>query len=180
MALALTCLAAGWAGAAADEPAGSIAFVARNGLVEANGTFHDWRVTRAEVDREDPSAGVVEVEIDLASIDTGIGMRDDHLRSADFFEVERWPVARVRVHDARTADTSEAGHPRYTARFDLRIRDVEKTVDGSFELIDASHVEGELTIDRTDWGVGSPRSRWNPLSVHDEVVIHYRAELVTP
>jgi polyisoprenoid-binding protein YceI len=44
-------------------------------------------------------AGVFEqstgyAEIDASSIDTGIGMRDDHLRSADFLEVENYPVIR--------------------------------------------------------------------------------------
>src|SRR5918911_3708019 len=33
----------------------------------------------------------VEVEIDVASIDTGVADRDAHLRSADFFDAERYP-----------------------------------------------------------------------------------------
>jgi polyisoprenoid-binding protein YceI len=34
----------------------------------------------------------VTAEIDLASIDTGTAQRDDHIRSADFFEVDKYPT----------------------------------------------------------------------------------------
>lgn len=164
----------------AAKPPGEIAFLARNTFVKADGSFHQWRVTAAEVDPSAPSAGFVEVEIDVASIDTGIGRRDDHLRNEDFFEVETWPRARVRVHGAEPDGRSERGNPQYTASFDVRIRDVEKTLVGRFELIDDTRVEGSLTLDRTEFGVGTPRSRWNPLSVHDEVVVRYTATLPTP
>lgn len=162
------------------SPSGAITFLARNTFVEADGSFHRWRVTKAEVDRAEPAASFIELEIDVASIDTGIERRDQHLRSEDFFEVETWPHATVRVHDARPDGQSERGNPRYAAKFDIRIRDVEKTLAGSFELIDDARVEGSLTLDRTDFAVGSPRSRWNPLSVHDEVVVRYTATLPTP
>ena len=58
-----------------------------------------------------------------------------------------------------------------------RIRDVERRLPGTFELIDESRIEGTLSLDRTEFGVGSPRSRWNPLSVHDQVVVDYSASL---
>jgi polyisoprenoid-binding protein YceI len=79
----------------ADSPpgatAGSITFVAENAVSTANGTFHAWRVVRADIDRADPASGFVEVEVDVASIDTGIERRDEHLRSADFFDVAKHP-----------------------------------------------------------------------------------------
>ncbi|HVR44356.1 MAG TPA: YceI family protein [Thermoanaerobaculia bacterium] len=43
-------------------------------------------------DLSDPTGAKVEVTIDAASIDTANADRDDHLRSADFFEVETWPT----------------------------------------------------------------------------------------
>ncbi|HEX7276017.1 MAG TPA: YceI family protein, partial [Acidimicrobiales bacterium] len=42
---------------------------------------------------EDPYQASVQVSIDPTSIDTGDAGRDNHLRSADFFEVEKYPVA---------------------------------------------------------------------------------------
>jgi polyisoprenoid-binding protein YceI len=40
-----------------------------------------------------PEHGSVVIHVSPASIDTGIGARDDHLRSADFFDIARFPAA---------------------------------------------------------------------------------------
>src|SRR5262245_47040081 len=68
----------------AVAPTGSIAFEAKNVFSTAHGTFKSWRVVRAEIDSAAPEQGVVEVEVDVASLETGIERRDDHLRTADF------------------------------------------------------------------------------------------------
>ena len=44
------------------------------------------------LDEQDPSASSVSVQIDTASIDTGVQQRDDHLRSPDFFDVAKFPA----------------------------------------------------------------------------------------
>jgi len=49
-----------------------------------------------EVDEETPNRSRVEVEIDAASIDTGVEQPDEHLRSADFMDVERHPAITFR------------------------------------------------------------------------------------
>ena len=46
---------------------------------------------RIEVDREHPENSSVTAQIDVRSIDTRIKKRDDHLRSAEFFNVEKFP-----------------------------------------------------------------------------------------
>lgn len=169
---------------AADEgtPPGSLRFEGSNLLTTAHGSFHQWRFRRIDVDPEHPERSVVEVEVDVASLDTGIGRRNDHLRSADFFDVARFPTAFVRVSDAVSDGTSADGHPRYRAKFDVRIRGVEKTLDGHFEVLGTSplKVEGELLLDRVEFGVGEPHSRWNPLSVQDEVPVHFSAVIPLP
>jgi polyisoprenoid-binding protein YceI len=161
----------------ADATPGTITFVAKNLMSTADGTFHAWRIVEAAIDSADPASGVVEVEVDVASVDTGIERRDDHLRAADFFEVEKFPTASVRVHRAISDGESERGHPRYRAKFDIRIRDVEKTLDGSFELVSVSPptVEGELTLNRVDFGVGDPHTWWNPASITEEIPIRFSA-----
>ncbi len=50
------------------------------------GTFH--------YDAEHPEQNRVEIDIDVASIDTAHAERDKHLRSADFFDVAQFPKAR--------------------------------------------------------------------------------------
>jgi len=162
-------------------PPGSLEFVGRNSLMTANGIFHRWRFLRVEVDREHPERSVVEVEVDVASLDTGIERRDDHLRTADFFDVERWPTASVRITEASPDGESAAGNPRYRASFQIRIRDVEKTLPGTFEVVSQSppRVEGELVLNRLDFGVGEPRSWWNPASVQNDIPVRFSVSIPT-
>jgi polyisoprenoid-binding protein YceI len=163
-----------------EEEAGpSINFVGRNAIAKAKGTFHSWRIVRADIDPAQPELGVVEVEVDIESIDTGIGRRDDHLRSEDFFDVEKYPKAAVRVFDARPAGTSERGLPLYRADFEVSIRDVSKILKGQFEVVSTSPptVEGSLMLNRVDFGVGKGHSRWNPMSVKEEIPLTFFAVL---
>jgi polyisoprenoid-binding protein YceI len=44
-----------------------------------------------DIDREDPEKSSVSAKIDVRSIDTRIQKRDDHLRSAEFFDVAKFP-----------------------------------------------------------------------------------------
>src|SRR5580698_10550886 len=48
------------------------------------------------LDENDLARSAVEATIDASSIDTGTAQRDDHLRSADFFDVEHFPQIRFR------------------------------------------------------------------------------------
>lgn len=162
---------------AADPGApGEITFVGKNAFATANGTFHVWRVVDRSVDLDDPGASWAEVEIDLASVDTGIERRDDHLRDPDFFEVETWPLARVRAHSLTSADVDEEGRPRFAVRFDLDLHGVEKTLEGEVVLVgrDPMTFEGSLVVDRTAFGVGPAPSRWSPMSIDAEIPVRFR------
>jgi len=61
-----------------------------NGLSRVNGKFTDFTVTLTN-DEKDITKSSVNVVIKAASINTGIPARDTHLRSADFFEVDKYP-----------------------------------------------------------------------------------------
>ena len=67
--------------------------------------------------------GKVEVTVDVASIDTRTEDRDNHLRSADFFDVERFPEMRFASREIK-----KNGEGRYTVEGDLTIRDVTRPV----------------------------------------------------
>lgn len=157
-------------------PPGTIAFTGHNLFGDANGVFHAWRVVRQRVDPDRPEAFEAVVEVELASVDTGNADRDEHLRTADFFDVARHPIATVRGHSATALEPSETGHPRFALRFDVDLHGVRKTVEGEIELVEASPVvvEGVLTLLRTDFGVGAKPSRWNPMSIDDAVPVRFR------
>lgn len=47
---------------------------------------------RLRLDRNNPAQSVVEAIIDASTIDTRVPKRDEHLRSADFFDVQKYPT----------------------------------------------------------------------------------------
>jgi polyisoprenoid-binding protein YceI len=164
---------------ASETSPGLLRFAGKNGFATAGGTFHSWRFTRFDVDFARPEEGEVEVEVDIESLDTGSRRRDKHLRSEDFFEIEKFPTASIRVHDAKSDGKDERGNPRYTASFDIRIREVEKTIEGHFVILagDKPLIKGGLTLNRVDFTVGKPRSGWNPMSIREEIPIQFSFKL---
>jgi polyisoprenoid-binding protein YceI len=88
-----------------DYAHSSVEFTVRHLLVsKVRGRFPKWSGT-LEIDEEDPTRSHFEVEIDVTSIETHVPQRDAHLRSGDFFEVEKFPTMtfkskRVAVRDS--------------------------------------------------------------------------------
>jgi polyisoprenoid-binding protein YceI len=73
------------------DPSGStIRFDVHQFLGTTHGKFTAFN-GKIKVDREHPENSSVMAQIDVRSIDTRIKKRDDHLRSAEFFNVEKFP-----------------------------------------------------------------------------------------
>jgi polyisoprenoid-binding protein YceI len=75
------------------------------------------------LDEANPAASAVEVEFGAASIDTRVEQRDQHLRSADFLDVERYPTIRF---VSRKVEGDVQGS--FTVTGDLTIRGVTREV----------------------------------------------------
>ena len=73
-----------------DQAHSMIAFKVRHMLGNAKGKFTKFSGT-IEVDREHPEKSSVVATIQAASIDTANAKRDEHLRTADFFNVAKFP-----------------------------------------------------------------------------------------
>ena len=162
----------------AASPPGVIEFVGKNAFATAEGSFLDWRIVESRVDHASIEDSFAVVEVRLESVDTGNRRRDAHLRDPDFFEVETYPVARVRVHRARRIGETAMGHPLYSADFDFDLHGVKKTLEGEIELVQRDPIvfTGRLTVDRLDFGIGSKPSRWNPMSIGAEIPVHFRVQ----
>jgi polyisoprenoid-binding protein YceI len=67
-----------------------VAFTVRHLVTKVRGRFNDYAAT-IRMDTANPEASSVEFRVKAASIDTANADRDTHLRSADFFDVEKFP-----------------------------------------------------------------------------------------
>jgi polyisoprenoid-binding protein YceI len=73
-----------------DSSGSTIGFAVHQFLGTTHGKFAGFS-GKIEIDREHPENSSVTAQIDVRSIDTRIKKRDDHLRSAEFFNVEKFP-----------------------------------------------------------------------------------------
>ena len=80
------------------------------------------------VTAEDPTQSSVTAEIDLSSINTGQEQRDEHIKSADFFEVETYPTMTYRSTGIKVEDGE------YVLDGDLTLKGVTRTVPLKLEL----------------------------------------------
>jgi polyisoprenoid-binding protein YceI len=100
----------------------SVEFVARHLMVsKVRGKF--TQVSGAIHISEDPAESWVEVEISPASLETGAEKRDEHLRSPDFFGVERYPE--ITFRSTKIDGSSPA---RFVVHGDLTVRGVTRPV----------------------------------------------------
>src|SRR5688572_803513 len=113
-----------------------------------------------DLDDADLTRSSLAVTIDASSIDTGVGQRDDHLRSADFFGVEQFPELRF-----RSKRIEQLGKDEYRVIGDLTIRDVTREVALDVEYggegkdpwgNERVAFSAKTAIDRKDFGL-----RWN-------------------
>jgi polyisoprenoid-binding protein YceI len=101
----------------------SVEFGVRHLMISTvKGRFSDINGT-VTLDPSEPSAASVEVTIGTASVDTRQEQRDAHLRSPDFFDVEKWPVITFRGN--RVEGDTEGDFELFG---DLTIRDVTRPI----------------------------------------------------
>jgi polyisoprenoid-binding protein YceI len=74
-------------------------------------------------DPDDIASLAVEFEIDTDSIITGIGKRDDHLKSADFFDIEKYPKITF-----KSTGSEQDGSDRCKVSGDLSIHGIKKSI----------------------------------------------------
>ncbi|AOP52254.1 YceI family protein [Brevibacterium aurantiacum] len=132
---------------------------------------------------EDLSDSTATVIVKTASIDTRSEDRDNHLRSADFFDVETYPEIRF-----NSSAIDEVDEGSFIVTGELTIRNMTKTVSVPLELIGVdtdpfgnlrAGLEGSRRIDRKDWGV-----TWNTkldsggVLVSDKITLEFELSLI--
>jgi polyisoprenoid-binding protein YceI len=115
------------------------------------------------VNEENPDRSSVEVEIDAASIDTGSPERDQHLRSADFLDVENFPTIVFQSKRIEGALAKPGDRFRVGGNLTIRGRSVPVTLDAMYNGVgkdpwqhQRAGFSASTEVDRRDWGL-----EWN-------------------
>ena len=122
--------------------------------------------------------GSVEITIDAASVDTGFKKRDDHLRSADFFNVNEFPEITF-----KSTKVSFKGDDKASVDGEITIKGVSKPITLSVDHIKCGvhpmnkkqvcGFNATTTLKRSDFGV-----KYGIPAIGDEVNITLEAEAV--
>ena len=142
-----------------DRAHSEATFQVRHLITKVRGRFaeFDGAITFAA---DHAAASSVVFTIQTKSIDTNQAQRDEHLRSADFFDVEKFPLLTF-----TSTSVVARGDQQFDATGELTIRDVTKTVTlpvtylgGAKDPWGADKVafETEITLNRKEYGLN-----WN-------------------
>jgi len=104
-----------------DTAHSSVEFTIKHMMfAKVRGSFHDFDAS-IEADPSDLTTANIEFSVDVASIDTASADRDNHLRSADLFDVDKFPKMTF-----KSTNIVKTGEDEYEVTGDLTIRDVTK------------------------------------------------------
>lgn len=138
-----------------DKAHSSTTFRVRHMMANVMGQFRDINGT-IKVDRENPTKSSVEFTISATSIDTGNQNRDEHLRTADFFDVQKYPTISF-----KSTSIAPKGNNLYDVTGDFTMHGVTKRITLPVQFLgfaktargEKAGFEIETTLNRKDYGI---------------------------
>lgn len=147
-----------------DPAHSSIAFSVRHMMINnVRGRFTDF-TGEIRYDESDVTKSAVEFKAKVASINTDVPARDEHLRKADFFDAEKYPEMSFKSKRIERRGSS-GSNGSYVAIGDFTLRGVTKEIALPFKVYGAIKdprstrigIEAATTINRQDYGVSWSR-----------------------
>lgn len=129
------------------------------GISDQTGTFKNFEVT-IKSEKPDFSDAVIELKADIASINTGVEMRDNHLKSPDFFDAAKYPTLNF-----ISTDLKSVGNNKFKITGNLTLHGVTKPV--TLDLLYRGTIANPMSkaptagfqvtgiIKRSDFGIGA-------------------------
>lgn len=133
----------------------SINFEIKNAGLIVKGTFSGIQTT-IDFDADSPEKGTIKATLEATTVDTGIGLRDKHLRKKEYFFVDKY--AQIIMKSTKIEKT---GNNSYTGYFDLTMKGITKNIKMPFTFIETENkgqFKGEFMLNRKDYNLGS--SSW--------------------
>jgi polyisoprenoid-binding protein YceI len=151
------------------------------GMMTVRGHFAEVSAT-GDIDPDHPETSSVEVTIQAASIRTNNETRDSDVRSANFLDVDSFPVITF-----KSTSVEPSGPDRYTLTGDLTIKGITHQVAlevvkyGEFNDPMMGHriaYSAHTKINRSDFGLSFNMVLDGRFVVSDEIQVHIEGELV--
>jgi polyisoprenoid-binding protein YceI len=136
-----------------DVKSYSITFKIKNGGLNIGGSLKGLQASiRFDKDFLAPSS--IEASVEVATLDTKIGLRDKHLMKEEYFDVEKYPQMKL-----KSISLSKGKEGQFVGRFLLTIKNVSKEISIPFEFqrLDRggnAQFKTQFTINRRDYAVG--------------------------
>jgi polyisoprenoid-binding protein YceI len=151
-----------------DKAHSTIGFQVRHLFSKVPGKFDDFS-GQIKLDEANPEQSSVEVTIKTASVDTGVKMRDDDLRSPNFFDAKKFPEITF-----KSTSVKRTGENTADVTGDLAMHGVTKEVVLKVELLGkGAGMQGAIT---SGWDAGTALKRsdfglsWNKVIEGTQVV----------
>jgi polyisoprenoid-binding protein YceI len=130
----------------------SIAFAVK-ASVAIQGTFDQWDATLTFAS-PDVTTGVLDIKIQAATVDTGSGLKNGKLKSADFFDVDQNPLITF-----KSTKIVQSGPNTFEVDGDFTIRGVTKPEKLTFAVsgkgTGSGEIKGTMAFDRKNYGMNS-------------------------
>lgn|SRR5262249_48095775 len=139
-----------------DKSHSEVLFRVRHLVTKVRGRFRDFSGT-IQFDEQNPERSSVSLTISADTVDTNDADRDKHLRSEDFFAVERFPNLTF-----VSSSISKTGEHQYAVTGTLTIRGVSKVITLPVTYLGTARdpwgntkagFETEIVLNRKDFGL---------------------------
>lgn len=150
-------------GAIVSSPRAEIKFNIVNAGFDVDGTIA-IRNLEMKFDPGNLATSFIYASADPSSIQTGIGIRDKHLKRSDYFHVTKYPEISI-----RSKTFKKTGRHKFAGKFDLTIKGITKTVTIPFAMTRENgkiKYEGAFEINRLEYSIGEPS-----ITVDDKVKV---------
>ena len=146
------------------DASSKIAFSIKNFGVAVNGTFKGLQ-GEVRFDPANPEVALFDMSLEVKTIQTGIARRDRHLRSDDYFDVERYPT--ITVKSEKVTAGKEKGS--YVLHGKLTMKEVTKEVEIPFtakQVNGGYQFDGSFRLNRLEYKIGG-----NSISMGDQATV---------
>lgn len=147
---------------------GSVQFTIKNAGIKVNGSFSGLSAKVLFIP-EKPTTASIEGKVETNTIETGINLRNKHLKKEAYFDVAKFPQMEMKLLRLEGSGNQFNGH------FSLSIKGTTKNISIPIEFKqngNAGTLSTRFTINRLDFGIGE--SSW---TMADEVAINIQFQI---